>query len=156
MNLFILALFCLSFAPIDDKVTDDEKKAFFELLSKLPTRGEFFTEESEEKAAPYTRVLLALTDKDLEKRDMYLFASISAGLIGRKEPQKYGVKHFDSIASNMLKLFWGTGLFNAGVATPQIVKYLRSSLESKEQAAILSSMLGPEFEDFKKRLKEYR
>jgi hypothetical protein len=34
--------------------------------------------------------------------------------------------------------------------------FLDTLLESKEQATILSSMLGPQFEDFKKRLKEYR
>jgi hypothetical protein len=50
-------------------VTDEEKKEFLKLLATLPTRGEFFAKEAIPKAAPHTRVLLALTEKDLEKYD---------------------------------------------------------------------------------------
>jgi hypothetical protein len=43
-------------------------------------------------------------------------------------------------------------LFNHKAASPEIVKYLRKVLESKEDSKELSRMLGPEFEDFKKRV----
>jgi hypothetical protein len=34
--------------------------------------------------------------------------------------------------------------------------FLRAALASKEQAKLLSEMIGPGFEDFKKRVKEYK
>jgi len=40
------------------------KKEFLKLLSKLPTKGEFFTDEAVKTAIPHTRALLALTEKD--------------------------------------------------------------------------------------------
>ena len=52
-------------------VTDAEKKDFLALLPRLPTKKEFFADEAITKAIPYTRVLLALTEKDLEKRELY-------------------------------------------------------------------------------------
>ena len=63
----LLVAFAFGQPQPEKAVTDNEKKEFLKLLATLPTRGEFFAEEAIPKAAPYTRVLLALTDKDLEK-----------------------------------------------------------------------------------------
>src|SRR5438552_18504321 len=92
-------LMALAFAPDHDEktVTDDEKREFLMLLSKLPTKGEFFTEEAVKKAAPFARVLFALTPKDTGP-DIYPFLALSSGLIQRKEQRDYALKHFDKIA----------------------------------------------------------
>jgi hypothetical protein len=141
-----------------------EKKAFLELLTKLPTEHEgFYTEEAIDKAEPYTRVLLALTEKDIAQYAkglgvknycLYPFSALSAGLLERKGPREYVVKHFGEIAHPELKLGWAAGLFNKNAASPEIVRFLRAALESKEQARELRLMYGPDFKDFKKRLSE--
>jgi hypothetical protein len=130
-------------------VTDAEKKEFLKLLSKLPARGEFYTEEAVTEAGPYLRVLLALTEKDIDKYPIYPFAVLSRQLGDRKEHQVYAVKHFDNIAHPLLRLSWAVTLFNAQSAPPEIVKYLHTALESKEQSRTLAEMLGPAFNDFK-------
>ncbi|MGH7169267.1 MAG: hypothetical protein ACRELG_03185 [Gemmataceae bacterium] len=134
----------------DDKpVTDAQKKAFLELLAKLPTKGEFFTAEAIAKAVPHTRVLLALTEKDVGDRDIYPFLALSSGLLERKKPRQYGLSHFKKIAHPTLKLFWAARLFLDKSSSPEIVAFLRKALNSKETARELSMMLGPDFEDFK-------
>ena len=154
--MLVLAL-ALSPSQAEKKVTATEKKAFLELLAKLPTMGEFFTDEAVRKAFPHTRVLLALTPKDVEKYDnIYPFLALSRGLLGHKEQREFGVKHFSTIAHPEIKLFWGTVLFDEKAASPEIVTFLRAALESKEQSKLLSEMLGPSFEDFKKQVKEYK
>ncbi len=144
MNAAILLL-VLAAAPsqAEKEVTATEKKAFLKLLAKLPTRGEFFTDEAVQKAVPHTRVLLALTQDDLAKYDIYPFLALSRGLLDRQEQREYGVKHFGKIAHPMIKLFWGSVLFDAKAASPEIDTFLRAALESKEQAQLLSEILGP-------------
>jgi len=136
-------------------VTPAEKRAFENLLAELPHQGEFYTDEAIERAAPYTRVLLALTQKDIGERAHYGLYAVSRGLLNRKEQREYGVKHFGTIAHPDLKLFWGAVLFDETRPSPEIVNFLRAALESKEQAEMLSNMLGPKFEDFKQRVKDY-
>jgi len=136
-------------------VTDAEKKEFLELLGKLPARCEFYTDEGVTRAGPYLRVLLALTEKDIDKYPFYPFAVLSRQLCDRKEHQVYAVNQFDKIAHPLLKLSWAVTLFNTRSASPEVVKYLRVALESKEQSRTLAQGLGPGFEDFKKRVQEY-
>ena len=54
----------------------------------------------------------------------------------------------------MIKLGWAVMLFNEGSASPEVVRYLRKALESAETSRTLAGLLGPEFEDFQKRLLE--
>jgi hypothetical protein len=138
------------------EVTRAEKEAFLKLLAGLPHRGEFFTEEAVDKAAPHTRVLLALTKADVGERDLYAFLALSRGLCGRPGPRAYAVKHFAGIAHPTMKLDWAVMLFNTGAVPPRVVRFLRSALESPKQAAELEMFCGPEFEGFKRRVNEYR
>lgn len=147
-NILIAAL-ALAQVQADKPVTDAEKKEFLELLVKLPTKGEFFTDEAVAKAAPYTRVLLALTEKDLGKRDMYPLLALSSGLSARKEPRQYGLSHFNKIAHPELKLLWAVVLFRDKSPSPEIVAFLRKALDSKETSRELASMTGSNFEDLK-------
>lgn len=147
-NVVFIAL-ALSGFQSDKAVTDAEKKEFFALLAKLPTRGEFFTDESVTKTVPYTRVLLALTEIDVKGRDLYAFLALSRGLVDRKEARQYGITHFKSIAHPMIKLAWATQLVSDTPAPPEIVNFLRVALDSKEQSQILAAYLGPGFEEFK-------
>jgi hypothetical protein len=140
----------------EKEVTGAEKRAFLEMLAKLPTQGEFFTDEAVQKAVPHTRALLALTKKDIDKYDLYPFLALSRGLLERKEQRDYGVKHFREIAHPTIKLFWGAVLFDEKAASPEIVTFLRAALESKEQSELLSQLEGPNFEDFKRRVKEHK
>jgi hypothetical protein len=146
-------------------VSAAEKKAFLELLGGLPRASEFFyTKEAIDRAAPHTRVLLALTEKDVERYakdrgarepSLYPFLALSRGLLDRKDQRTYGVKHFGSIAHPVIKLVWGAILFHEKEASPEIIRFLRAALKSKEQASILSQMLGPGFNEFEKRLREH-
>jgi hypothetical protein len=150
-TILLLAL-ALGQAQADKAVTDAEKKEFLEALAKLPTRGEFFTEEAVTRAVPYTRVLLALTKKDLDKRELYPFLALSRGLIDRKEPRRYGITNFREIAHPTIKLFWASVLFDESPPSPKIVTFLRKALDSKEDARTLSEMAGPGFEEFRERV----
>ena len=135
-----------------DQVSDAQKKEFINLLKKLPTDGEFYTEKAVKKAGPYLPVLFALTEKDIEKYDIYPFAAISRGFADQKEHREYAAHHFAEIRHPVLKLFWASLLFDEGPTSPEIVKFLRSALESNDQARLLSEMVGPQFEDFKRRV----
>jgi hypothetical protein len=136
----------------DKAVTDAEKAQFLDLLKKLPTRGESFSDEAVTKAVPYTRVLLALTERDLDKRDLYPFLALSGGMVGRKEPREYAVANFQKIEHPTIKLIWASALFNNDSASPEVVAYLRKALDSRDDAQTLSSMTGPGFEEFRARV----
>ncbi|HEU0143985.1 MAG TPA: hypothetical protein VFQ47_04305 [Nitrososphaera sp.] len=152
---FLTILLVLTPSQASNQISDTQKKDFIELLKTLPHKGEFYTDEAIEKAGPYLPVLFALTEKDIEKYDIYPFAAISRGLCDQKKHRDYAVRHFAEIRHPMLKLFWGAMLFDAGATSPEIVRFLKDALESKEQAKLLSEIIGPQFEDFKQRVKAY-
>ena len=86
--IFVALVFGPALADAEKEVTDVEKNEFLKLLSKLPTKGEFFTDEAIKTAIPHTRVLLALAEKDLENRDLYPFLALSRGLVDQKESRQ--------------------------------------------------------------------
>jgi len=148
----LVATLLFTTALVDQEVTADEKKEFFKLLTTLPTKGEFFTEEGVKKAIPHTRVLLSLSEKDLEKCALYPFMALSSGLLGHKEPRQYAEKNFAKIAHPTIKLAWAIGLLDDKAPSQEILSFLRKALDSEKDAKTLSSMLGPGFEDFKDRV----
>ncbi len=150
-GILIVAL-ALGQGEPDKAVTDAEKEEFLNVLAKLPTRGEFFSDDAVTMAVPYTRVLLALTEKDLTKRDLYPFLALSRGLLDRKEPRQYGRANFAKIAHPMLKLLWASVLFDDRSPPPEVVSFLYKALGSKDGARALSEMGGPGFEDFRQRV----
>jgi hypothetical protein len=134
-------------------VTPAEKQDFIALVKKLPTRGEFFTDEAVKKAGQYLRVLFALNEKDIGKDDIYAYVALSGGLCdSNKENRDYAVKHFNRIGHPLIQMQWGVMLFNLDLASPEIVTYLLTALESNERSNQLLTMLGPDFDRFKKRL----
>jgi hypothetical protein len=137
-----------------EEATAAEKKEFLELLPRLPVHGKFYTEDAVRKAAPYVRVMLALTPSDVGKRDVDALAVLSHDLCDLDAPRNYAVRHFGKIAHPTLQLGWAVMLFDKKVATPEIVAYLKAALKSKEQAKTLAEMTGPDFTDFKKRVEE--
>jgi len=154
-------LICLGFATAiaDDShsVSATEKREFLALVRKLPTEGEFFTDKAIRKAAPYIRVLFALTEQDLEQGDIYPFAALSAGLCRDRKYRQYGVEHFADLAHPALKLLWATVLFDAQPPlSPEVVEYLRVALESKERSQELREIVGPSFEGFRERVIQYQ
>ena len=153
MTIAILTIL-LVLAPYQEtkQVSDAQKQEFIKLLKKLPHKGEFYTDEAVKKAGRYLPVLLALTEKDIEKYALYPFAALSRGLGDQKEHREYATRHFAEIQHPILKLFWGALLFDEGVASPEIVRFLRDALESEGQAKLLSEMEGPGFEDFRRRV----
>lgn len=136
-----------------DQISDARKKEFINLLRALPTKGEFYTDEAVVKAGPYLPTLLALTEKDIEEYDIYPFLAISRGLCDRSEHRTYAVRNFVRIRHLTLKLFWAAMLFDSDATSPEIERFLRDALASKEQAKLLSEMLGPEFDSFQKRIR---
>jgi hypothetical protein len=134
------------------EVSDAQKQEFIRLLKTLPKCGEFYCDEAIEKVRPYLPVLFALSEKDLEKLDIYPFLAISQGLLALPEHREYGVLHFADIRHPRLMLFWAASLYELGSGTPEVVRVLRDALGLKEQAKILSEILGPKFEDLKKRV----
>jgi hypothetical protein len=147
-----LNVLALGMAEPAKEVTDADTKAFLKKLAKLPARGELFTKDAVKKAVPDTRILLALTPKDLENYDLYPFLALSRGLIEHKEARQYGTTNFDKIAHPRIKLFWAAVLFDKHIPSAEIVTFLRKALKSKQQARTLAGMLGPGFEDFKERV----
>jgi hypothetical protein len=137
------------------EVTAAEKAAFIQLLHKLPTHGEFLADEVIPKAAPYTRVLFALTKHDLDQQELYPFVALSWGLLERKDQQAYGRRRFGKIAHPDIKLGWALLLFKQEAASPEIVQFLRQTMAAREQAKKVSEWLGPEFDDFQKQLAAY-
>lgn len=151
----ILLAFTFASGQKTKEISDTQKKVFIELLKTLPTKGEFFTDEAIEKASPYLRVLFAFTEEDIDKYDIYPFVALSRGLCDRKEQREYAVKHFSEIQHPRIKLFWGAMLFDEKSPSREIVQFLRKALESEEQTKVLSEALGPNFEDFKARVKAH-
>jgi len=152
----ILAIvFALTSCQAVGRVSDAQKKTFIELLKTLPTKGEFYTEESVKKAAPYLPVLIALTEKDIEMYDIYPFLALTSDLFENKEHRKFAARYFSEIRHPMLKLSWGAMLFDRKSSSPQILRFLRDALESEEQTKLLSEIYGPEFEKFEVRLKAH-
>ena len=148
----LLVALAIGGAQPEKAVTDAEKKAFLELITRLPTAGEFFTEEGVTTAVPYTRGLLALTEKDLGKGDLYAFLALSRGLVDRQESRQYGISHFGKIAHPTIKLAWACMLIGEGPDPPEIIAFLRKALDSKADAQTLAAMTGPGFEEFKERV----
>lgn len=149
---FLTALLIFAPGQGSDQFSNVRKKEFIDLLRALPTKGEFYTNEAVVQAGPYLPVLLALTEKDIEKYDIYPFAAISRGLCDHPEHRTYVVRNFGKIRHPKLKLFWGAMLFDSDEASPEIELFLRGALGSEEQAKLLSEMMGPQFESFKKRV----
>ncbi len=163
---FVLFVLALSLTPIQaadsflnmpggQEVSDAQKTEFIELLKTLPSKGEFYTEEAARRAGPYLRVIFSLTEKDLEKFDLYPFVAISAGIAADKERRAYAVAHFAEIRHPELKLCWAALLFNLKEVSPEIVRYLRDALDSDVQAKELHSMTGPEFKFFKRAVRQH-
>src|SRR5262245_1379880 len=90
-----------------------QKTEFIDLLQRLPTKGEFYTETSITKAQPYLPVLLSLTEADVGEGDLYPYLAVSRGLCDRPASRMYVVSHFDQIRHSVLKLFWAAMLFDA-------------------------------------------
>lgn len=137
------------------RISDAQKKDFIQLLKTLPVEGEFYSDKAIDKAGRYLPVLFALTEKDIEKYDIYPFLALSRGLCDRKVHRDYVVRHFAEIRHPLLKLGWGAMMFDVGSTSPEIVRFLRSVLESEQQSKILSEMLGPDNADFRRRVEAY-
>jgi hypothetical protein len=151
----MLLTILLALAPCQaaEQISDAQKKEFIKLLQTLPQEGEFYTAEAIERAGPYLPVLFALTEKDIKRHYIYPFVAISRGYCDQQKHRDYAVRHFAEIRHPTLKLFWGAMLFDVdGAASPEIVRFLKAALATKEQAQLLSQMVGPEFEDFKRRV----
>lgn len=133
-------------------VSDVQKMEFIELLKGLPRDVEFYTEEGVRKATPYLPILFALTEKDLERYDIYPFLAVSRGLCDQKDERNYAVRNFSHIRHKTLKLFWAVILFDADSASDEIVQFLKAAIENETQAKLLSEIAGPKFEDFKRRV----
>ena len=149
---FLAALLIFAAGQGSDQFSDERKREFIDLLRTLPRKGEFYTDAAVVKAGPYLPVLFSLTEKDIEKIDIYPFAAISRGLCDHFEYRKYAVRNFGRIQHPELKLFWGALLFELHTVSREIKRFLHDALASKKQSKVLSEMLGPEFDSFKKRV----
>jgi hypothetical protein len=134
------------------QVSDAQKAAFIALLKTLPTDGEFYADAAVTRAEPYLPVLFALTEANLQPFDSYPFVAISRGLSERAKPRAYAIRHFADIQHPLLKLGWAVLVFNERCASPEMVRFLRTVLDSPPQAALLAEMAGPDFERMKARI----
>lgn len=151
MTVIMLVFACVvSQAPEPEAVTAAEKREFLSLFRRLPSRGEFFTEEGIAKAVPFTRVLLSLTEDDLKGRDLYPFLALSAGLMSHKEAREVGLKNFDQIAHPVIKLFWAAMLIRQQDPPRHIIAFLKKALDSPADSMTLAEITGPGFTAFKK------
>ena len=155
--LFILSISADLSAQNTKDVSLAEKKKFLRLLDALPMDSdhEFFTEESVNKAAPFIRTLFALTEEDIDKDHIPPLLGLSRDLCDREESRAYSLNSFQTIRHPIIKLFWGAVLFDEGVATQQIVEYLRTAITSNTQSKTLSNIVGTKYEEFKQRVLTY-
>lgn len=162
----VLILLALTLTPIHaghsvvypqgrQEVSDAQKTEFIELLKTLPSKGEFYTEEAARRAGPYLPVIFSLTEKDIEKYELYPFVAISVGISADKERRAYALSHFADIRHPQLKLFWAALLFDRKEVSPEIVHCLRDALDSDVQAGELKLMIGPEFKFFKRAVRQH-
>lgn len=155
-TVFTILSSTFAFAQTANQIPDVQKKTFVELLKTLPVKGEFYTDEAIEKAQPYLPVLFALTEKDIEKNDIYPFLALSRGLCDRKVHRDYAVRHFSDIQHPTLKLFWAAMLFEEKEVSSEIALFLQKALESEKQASMLSEILGPNYKDFERCVKAHQ
>jgi hypothetical protein len=136
------------------KVTPLQKQMFLEMLKKLPTRGEFFTEEGIQKASPFLPVLLSLNTKDVLEDQLFALLALGRGIHdSKKEHREYAAQHFEKIAHPVIKLGWAINLFRfSKEANPAIIRFLHDSLQDPERCKVIRSMLGTEFESFRKQV----
>jgi hypothetical protein len=136
------------------KVTPTQKKAFLELVMKLPTRGEFFTNEAIQKASPFLDVLLSLNKNDITENQYFALLALGRGLHdAKKEHREFAVKQFEKIPHPVIKISWGIMLFRfSKQATPEVLRYLRESLDNQERLQLMRDILGPDFETFRKQI----
>jgi hypothetical protein len=153
--LFLTILLAITSGQASSRISDVQKKAFIDLLKTLPVDGEFYTDEAIDRAGSYLPVLFALIEHDIKNYDIYPFLALSRGLCDRKVHRDYAVQHFSEIRHPLLKLAWGGMLFDAGATSPEIVQFLRNALASRQQSKILSEMLGPDYDDFRRRVLAY-
>jgi hypothetical protein len=76
--------------------------------------------------------------------------ALGRGRCDQEEHRRYAVQHFWGNPSPMLKLLWGAMLFDDNAVSPDILRFLRKALKSKQQAKWLAEMLGLDFESLRK------
>jgi hypothetical protein len=152
---FLAILIAITSSPWGTQVSAAQKREFIERIKTLPVKGEFLTDEAIDKAGRYLSVLFSLTEKDIEPYDIYPFLALSAGLCARKAHRKYAARHFSEIRHPILKLAWGEGLFGRGPTSQDVVQFLKDALRSEKESKILSEMLGPRYEEFRRRVGAY-
>jgi hypothetical protein len=133
-------------------ITSAQKQEFLRLLATLPHGSEFYPRASVKKAAPYLPVLMALDEKDLENHDLYSLGALSRGLCDEKPYREYVVAHFKDIRHPYLQILWAAMLFDGKAASPEVKQFLNAALQSEQQSKVLQEIVGPQFEDFKKRV----
>lgn len=153
---FLMLLLVLTPWQVTSKVSDAQKQEFIKLLHELPVKGEFYTDEAIRKATPYLPVLFALTEQDIKEYDVYPFFAISRGLCDAGAQREYAVRHFTEIRHSELKLFWGAMLFDSKNPSLEVVGFLKNALQADGQAELLSEIVGPKFDDFKRRVMAHR
>lgn len=152
--LMAFCFVCHAEACDPPKVAPAQKKMFLETLEKLPTRGEFFTDEAIQKASQFLPVLLSLDKKDVSEDQLFALLALGRGLHdSKKEHRDYAVKNFDKIAHPVIKLGWAINLFRISKGeNPVVVRYLAESLTDSERGETIRSLLGSEFESFQKQV----
>lgn len=155
MHALVLALILMSLpdqtiSPL--AVSQEQKQEFIQLLKRLPTKGEFFTDDAAKEAGPFINVLFALSEQDIEDYDLYPFLAISRALSEDSSHREFAIRNFAQIRHRKLKLFWAAILLDEGSSSPVIEKFLRDALTSSEEAKDLSEMMGPGFDAMKKKL----
>lgn len=80
ISILMTVFLALTPSQVGEKITKTQKQEFIKLLSQLPVKGEFYTDEAVKKAGPYLPVLFALTEKEVKESIFYSFGAISRGL----------------------------------------------------------------------------
>jgi protein-arginine kinase activator protein McsA len=130
------------------------------ILGELPMEVRQALKELQTQIEALTRERkAAVAEQDFERagrlRDQADQLKTKKEAFTRESRTRYVVEHFDTIADPSIKMRWGVILFYEEAASVEIVEFLRTILESKEQCKTLSERLGPRFDDFIEKLKVY-
>jgi hypothetical protein len=148
------------------------KVIFLLAIEILPFHREFPTDESARLVVRYLPAIFDLSEAELnfvakarlgERASArgydYHLGAYSRVMVDLRDlgpnVREYVAKNFARIRYPFLKVMCAVILFSEDVVTPEILQYLRQALASEEGTKELAGVIGPDFEEFRRKVLTY-
>lgn len=130
-------------------VTMADKKAFLDLVSTLPREeGGMFTKEAGREIAPFARIFVSLTPKDVDPYWEVHLAYLVGPLLDDRESREFCIRNFAKIAHPTLRMWCGLLAFKKGYATKDVLNYLVNASSTKEGRELMEDIMGDDADGF--------